>query len=304
MKKIKDFIKKNPEPSRGTNYVNPSQLGQYSASNHVSEDSSLDTYLSSKGIDPTSLSRETKSGHARSNEFSKWKKNRVDEDLTVGKSSETDIRSKLSQSPTRRRASKLKSAMGHYKIKSVTTHMPLHKETSDPCWSGYKQYGMKTKNGKQVPNCVPVKKEGNQMAQITPEEVKTYMKVCEDTFADNKAATQTVMSPGEISEKKKKKTLSSFREDMHDWEKEDKSVKTYGKKPNHEKTDEKENSGENKPSARSIMSGGTTLTDEKRDVVEIDPAMRNRPGQPDITKKDDKKKDEKKEEKKDNKKDK
>ena len=24
-----------------------------------------------------------------------------------------------------------------------------------PSWSGYKQVGMKTKNGKQVPNCVP-----------------------------------------------------------------------------------------------------------------------------------------------------
>jgi hypothetical protein len=26
------------------------------------------------------------------------------------------------------------------------------------CWSGYKQVGMKDKNGKRVPNCVPVKK--------------------------------------------------------------------------------------------------------------------------------------------------
>lgn len=25
----------------------------------------------------------------------------------------------------------------------------------DPCWDGYKQVGTKTKNGKQVPNCVP-----------------------------------------------------------------------------------------------------------------------------------------------------
>ena len=25
----------------------------------------------------------------------------------------------------------------------------------DPCWKGYKQIGMKKKNGKQVPNCVP-----------------------------------------------------------------------------------------------------------------------------------------------------
>jgi hypothetical protein len=28
-----------------------------------------------------------------------------------------------------------------------------------PCWKGYKQIGMKTKNGKEVPNCVPVNEE-------------------------------------------------------------------------------------------------------------------------------------------------
>jgi hypothetical protein len=26
------------------------------------------------------------------------------------------------------------------------------------CWSGYKQEGMKEKNGRMVPNCVPVEK--------------------------------------------------------------------------------------------------------------------------------------------------
>jgi hypothetical protein len=26
----------------------------------------------------------------------------------------------------------------------------------DPCWEGYEQYGMKTKKGKEVPNCIPV----------------------------------------------------------------------------------------------------------------------------------------------------
>ena len=25
-----------------------------------------------------------------------------------------------------------------------------------PCWNGYKQVGMKEKNGKQVPNCIPI----------------------------------------------------------------------------------------------------------------------------------------------------
>lgn len=32
------------------------------------------------------------------------------------------------------------------------------KTADDPCWKGYKQVGMKEKNGKQVPNCVPDKK--------------------------------------------------------------------------------------------------------------------------------------------------
>ncbi len=30
---------------------------------------------------------------------------------------------------------------------------------SDPCWEGYEKIGMKMKNGKLVPNCVPIKKD-------------------------------------------------------------------------------------------------------------------------------------------------
>ena len=26
----------------------------------------------------------------------------------------------------------------------------------NPCWKGYRAYGTKTKNGKEVPNCVPI----------------------------------------------------------------------------------------------------------------------------------------------------
>ena len=33
---------------------------------------------------------------------------------------------------------------------------PVNEE--DPCWPGYKQIGMKKKNGKKVPNCVPEEK--------------------------------------------------------------------------------------------------------------------------------------------------
>lgn len=34
----------------------------------------------------------------------------------------------------------------------------IDKSANNPCWKGYKQIGMKEKNGKQVPNCVPDKK--------------------------------------------------------------------------------------------------------------------------------------------------
>jgi hypothetical protein len=35
-------------------------------------------------------------------------------------------------------------------------------DENKPCWSGYKQVGMKTKNGKEVPNCVPMN-EGSKL---------------------------------------------------------------------------------------------------------------------------------------------
>ena len=50
--------------------------------------------------------------------------------------------------------------------KSITkdgkvVHIGYHPELkeADPCWKGYKQIGMKKKNGKKVPNCVPEVKE-------------------------------------------------------------------------------------------------------------------------------------------------
>ena len=33
------------------------------------------------------------------------------------------------------------------------------KSKGDPCWEGYEKIGMKMKNGKLVPNCVPIKEK-------------------------------------------------------------------------------------------------------------------------------------------------
>jgi hypothetical protein len=33
------------------------------------------------------------------------------------------------------------------------------KEEGDPCWEGYEQYGTKDMDGREVPNCIPIKEE-------------------------------------------------------------------------------------------------------------------------------------------------
>jgi len=142
----------------------------------------------------------------------------------------------------------------------------------------------------------------------------TFGKRKNEDVGDPKAAVNADGQPNPqlepVSEKKKQMSKSArmikalykkkgvVKEDTYDHEKEDKSVATYGKKPKEEKADKDDSKGENKPQAALTLTGGKTLTGTERDTVEIDPMMRNRPGQPDVTKKDDKKKDDKKEDKK------
>lgn len=38
----------------------------------------------------------------------------------------------------------------------------------DPCWANYRQVGMKMKNGKQVPNCVPEGSGKNKVPKSVP----------------------------------------------------------------------------------------------------------------------------------------
>jgi hypothetical protein len=50
----------------------------------------------------------------------------------------------------------------------------IEKMKGDPCWKGYQAVGMKSKNGRKVPNCVPVKKDAEHgegdiaTAKMTP----------------------------------------------------------------------------------------------------------------------------------------
>lgn len=119
----------------------------------------------------------------------------------------------------------------------------------------------------------------------------------EDTYQDTQAATQTSFdtgnSPAEEPMPTRKQEYSKsariiksiykkkgvVKEDLYDHEKEDKSVASYGKKPKVVKTEKIMTQDSDKPKAAAVLSGGTTMTGQKRDTVEIDPALKVRPGQ-------------------------
>lgn len=42
----------------------------------------------------------------------------------------------------------------------------------DPCWSGYEMIGKKKKNDKEVPNCVPVKEEKDDVTEMIKDKLK------------------------------------------------------------------------------------------------------------------------------------
>jgi ribosomal protein L31E len=77
-KRIKEIVK-SAELAKGTN-ADPGQLGQYSATNQVNE-GDLNQYLSSRGINPKFVSRETKISHAKSATFQKWKADHKNEEV-------------------------------------------------------------------------------------------------------------------------------------------------------------------------------------------------------------------------------
>jgi len=50
-------------------------------------------------------------------------------------------------------------------------------EDEDPCWEDYEMVGMKTKNGKKVPNCVPKKEaKAKKPLKVTKEELKRMVR--------------------------------------------------------------------------------------------------------------------------------
>jgi flagellar biosynthesis chaperone FliJ len=83
------------------------------------------------------------------------------------------------------------------------------KEAS-PCWKGYKQVGMKDKNGRQVPNCVPNESVVKEISGRTPKIfVKTAAveKKIKELMADRKKAVVPYNSETDPTKKEKLKQI-------------------------------------------------------------------------------------------------
>jgi hypothetical protein len=106
----------------------------------------------------------------------------------------------------------------------------------------------------------------------------------ESVLYDNPKGTLT-----RVTEKKKEMSRSAriiksiykrkgvVKEDTYDWEKDDKDTSSYGKQPKFAKSDDKASKVKKESDAAAVLSGGTTLTKQNRDIVELDPRMKLRP---------------------------
>ena len=100
-----------------------------------------------------------------------------------------------------------------------------------PCWSGYKQVGMKTKNGKQVPNCVP-----ESMSIEDAKKVEGYVLESYEIGADYANHTKE-MTPGEKPDAKPvdakdrgKPDDNVKKEDVEKWAFSDETIDKYKKR--------------------------------------------------------------------------
>jgi hypothetical protein len=320
--KLKNIIKKPSEPtSYGKNPMDP-----WSARADINE-GSLDQYLKAKGINPEFVSKDMKISHAKSLAFQKWKKEHQTEEV---------IPEMITTEPGlthKKKAETQKSVHAHKEIKtprgpgshneakgSQMTQLTPESVSSEIHGEAKTTQGTALDKFRQAAaerakkHAEIEKKQSKDGSGMTSAIDRLQKHLNKEDVGDPKAAVNADGLPNPqlepVSEKKKQMSKSArmikalykkkgvVKEDIYDHEKEDKSVATYGKKPKMEKADKDESIGEKKPQAALTLTGGKTLTGTERDTVEIDPMMRNRPGQPDVTKKDDKKDDKKKDEKK------
>lgn len=131
---------------------------------------------------------------------------------------------------------------------------------------------------------------GFDQIKMREDNINDPQSACQSPF-DGANTTDDVAPKKSKAAKMVKEIYSKHRikEDMYDHEKDAKGPGSYGKPPKVNKKDEINSDDEKGVNARMVLKGGTTLTGEKRDTIEIDPMMKNRNKSPDYMSQDPKK---------------
>lgn len=116
------------------------------------------------------------------------------------------------------------------------------KQMPNPCWKGYKAYGMKKKNGKEVPNCVPVEEQGQVMSRYTERPTYESRTTKGDTFGQSvergiyELKSETLGSYIKKASASRKKSLEGPKADIKKWSKRQHGITTAIKKLTNEET--------------------------------------------------------------------
>jgi len=278
----------------------------------ASESELLAKYLNSRGINAKYATRDMKIAHSKSGEFMKWKRDHqhlelaeetdVVDTITVDiplmirlfELAREDVKDDMELHKITERLIEIRNkgtltmadydfiANGKAKIKEEVLD-----EAKKPRTTALEKWRKAARERENKHNQTPtggMKGAIDRLEKhLTKENTLDSMAATEAPCdcSDNTNSTPTTgKSYGAKMVKALKKTV---KEETYDWEKDDKSsmVKPYGKAPKVKLADKTGTLGDTKPDARVVMKGGTTLTGQPRDMVEIDPSMKQRPGQQD-----------------------
>jgi hypothetical protein len=164
---------------------------------------------------------------------------------------------------------------------SEVTEAKQEKKTSSEKWAEYGEKRHKVYQGIQDKQKELMKKWNDDHK----DEPHLQVPIPEDV-GDPMAAIKGVPVPESMAQKIKAMYKKKVAEDTYDSEKDDKYAQnpTFGKKPVMKTIDNKSDRNVDgvKTKAAAVLTGGTTLTGQKRDTVQIDPQLNNpRPGQTD-----------------------
>ena len=261
------------------------------------EDAMLDKYLSSRGINPKYVTKNMKVSHAKSSEFVKWKHDHMVEEIVTEETDKKDmicmdipLLIRVLEFTREEMSSDIELHNMVERLINMRHDVPLDMTHYDAITSKLVKEGKESALDKFRKASAEREKKHDEIEkkrQMNPGDSTSAIDRLEkhlnkeDVFQDPQAATQTVFDNGTSTNDTQEKMSKSARmikalykklnmkEDTYDWEKDDKNQTSPGKKTKEEVKE--------KPEARAILTGGKTLTGDKRDTLEIDPMMKNRP---------------------------